>query len=241
MRTTIAYCVPALSVGGVVKVAVTKPPEALLLKGSEAEARSAPVGRLLAAFLMEMTTLGGVPVQDEQKRSSETFVACPVTVGVKVWPNHDVLLKPNACVSVVLCASRPSDVASVTLPALVVGSVLVGTPAWKSAVVVSVRQPLVAALASEKSFVVVPPSGTAMVVAVAVVRPGKLAAIPGYLPAGTVNEYWPFASVVGGRLPSVTVAPAMGEPPGVAVTVPLMVPLPTVVHCGYLNEPTRVW
>jgi hypothetical protein len=44
------------------------------------------------------------------------------------------------------------------------------------------------------------------------------------------------------RAPSSTVAPLMGAPPTVAVTVPESVPpSPTGVHSAYLKEPTRVF
>ena len=49
----------------------------------------------------------------------------------------------------------------------------------------------------------------------------------------------PTASVVVVRLPSVTVAPPIGAPPGLAATWPDTVPLPTTLHCGNLNEPIR--
>ena len=56
---------------------------------------------------------------------------------------------------------------SVTSPGLVDRSRFVATPAWKSAWVVSRGQALVGAFASEKSWVVVPPSATPMLVALA--------------------------------------------------------------------------
>ena len=57
-----------------------------------------------------------------------------------------------------------------------------------------------------------------------------------------MNEYWPFTSVVLVRPPRATVAPAIGAPPDVAVTVPESVPpAPTGVHEGNANEPIRVW
>jgi hypothetical protein len=67
--------VPAVSVGGEAKLTLKKLLAPLVLNGTVPEARSAPVGRLLAAFLIEITTFGGVPVQEKQKRSTSTFVA----------------------------------------------------------------------------------------------------------------------------------------------------------------------
>src|SRR6476646_416203 len=99
-----AYCIPAVSVGGEAKVAVKLPPAPLVLNGTDAEARSAPVGRLPDAFLMETVTFGGLPVQAAQNKFTSTRVACPVTPAVKVCAHHLVLLKPNPFVeSVVFC------------------------------------------------------------------------------------------------------------------------------------------
>ncbi len=55
---------------------------------------------------------------------------------------------------------------SMTSPGLAVRSTFVGTPVWKSAWVVSVGQALAGAVPSEKSFVVVAPSVTTMLVTV---------------------------------------------------------------------------
>jgi hypothetical protein len=66
-----------------------------------------------------------------------------------------------------------------TLPGLVVRSTFVPTPIWKSACVVSVRQPLWAASVSAKSCVVVLPSVTRMLVAVEELNPGALAVMLG--------------------------------------------------------------
>ena len=55
-----------------------------------------------------------------------------------------------------------------------------------------------------------------------------------------MNEYVPFAIVVVVRLPSETVAPPIGKPPGLVVTVPETVPFPIEVQPGNLKEPMRV-
>jgi hypothetical protein len=48
--------------------------------------------------------------------------------------------------------------------------------------------------------------------------------------------------VVATRLPNLTVAPLIGAPPTVAVTVPEIVPpAPTLVQEGRANVPMRVW
>src|SRR5947209_15256142 len=118
-----------------------------------------------------MTTFGGVPVQVKQNRSTSTFVAWPVMLGVNVWPNQDTLLKAAPLVDTfVFCWSMAGKSNRMTLPGLAVRLVLVGMPAWKSACVVSVRHALAAAVPSEKFCVVVPPSAMTMLLAVAVDR-----------------------------------------------------------------------
>ena len=95
----------------------------------------------------------------------------------------------------------------------------------------SVKQPLCGERAEREVLrVEVPPFGTAFVAAEPGSKPGLLAVSDGYVPAGTLNEYWPLPFVVVVRLPSATVAPEIGLAP--SVTVPESVPLPTVVQPG---------
>src|SRR5882672_5197086 len=129
----------------------------------------------------------------------------------------------------------------ITSPGLPLRSVFVGTPPWKSACDVSVRQPLVVAVLREKSTVVVAPSLTITLKVVLEVKPGREAAMLGYVPEGIpAKEYVPSAAVVAVLLPSATVTPAIGAPPAVAVTMPLTVPAATGVQLGKLNAPMRV-
>ena len=81
-----------------------------------------------------------------------------------------------------------------------------------------------------KLRVAVAPFGTAIVAAEPGSKPGLLAVSDAYVPAGTLNEYWPLPFVVVVRPPSARVAPEIGLEP--SVTVPESVPLPTVVHPG---------
>ena len=80
----------------------------------------------------------------------------------------------------------------------------------------------------------VPPFGTAIVAAEPGSKPGLLAVSDGYVPAGTLNEYWPLPFVVVVRLPSAMVAPEIGLAP--SVTVPESVPLPTGVQPGIVER-----
>src|SRR5689334_16726176 len=98
-------------------------------------------------------------------------------------------------------------------------------------------QPLPAAALSAKFLVVVPLSCTTTVVAVPELKPAALAVSVGYVPAGTLNEYWPVPFVVVVRLPSETIAPAIGRPLATFVTVPLSVPFPIVPQPGNWNAP----
>src|SRR4051812_5062433 len=207
-----------------------------------AVARSAPVGTagLPVVARSETVTLGVVPVQPGQKRSTSMWVTGPVGPGVKVCPAHVVELKAKPLLVTVVFASTLLFAASCTLPGSPVRSQPFGVPVWKSAWASSVKQPLVGAAASVKSFVAVPASGTSRPVADPGSKPGALAESDGYRPAGIVNEYLPLPSVVVVRLPSMTVAPVIAAPP-VAVTVPFSDPLPTVVQPGRWNEPMRVW
>src|SRR5882672_8022211 len=129
----------------------------------------------------------------------------------------------------------------ITSPGLPARSALVGTPPWKSACVVSVRQPLVDDALREKSTVVVAPSLTSTLRVVLELNPAKVAAMLGYVPEGIpVKEYVPSAAVVAVLLPSATVTPAIGAPPAVAVTVPFTAPAATGVQLGKLKAPMRV-
>src|SRR6266542_2130640 len=94
-RTTIAYIVPAVSVGGLAKFAVKNPPEPLEKPGMVAVARSAPVGKSPLAALIETVIFGVVPVQPLQNKSRSALVNWPLTPAVNVWPNHEVELKPK--------------------------------------------------------------------------------------------------------------------------------------------------
>ena len=105
-----------------------------------------------------------------------------------------------------------------------------GAPRWKVLCVLSVKQPLCAEALSVKLRVKVPPFGTVFGAAEPGSKPGLLAVSDGYVPAGTLNEYWPLPFVVVVRLPSAMVAPEIGLAP--SVTVPESVPLPTVVQPG---------
>src|SRR5260370_40096893 len=129
------------------------------------DARSAPVGTAGVALvdLIETVIVGVVPVQPLQNSSTSALVSLPVTAGVKVWPAQLELLKPNPLfVTVVFCGSILAPLKRRTSPGLLVRSQLVGTPPWKSAWVVSVRQPLVGASVREKFWVRVRPSFTTM-------------------------------------------------------------------------------
>src|SRR5262249_36851603 len=109
---------------------------------------------------IEAVMFGVVPVQPPatppQNSWTSTFASEPLTAGIKVWPFQPVAVKPvPVLVPSVYDWSRVGTFNSVTLLGLPVRSVLFGTPSWKSLVVVSVMQPLVGAVASEKFFVVV--------------------------------------------------------------------------------------
>src|SRR4051812_29388307 len=121
---------------------------------------------------------------------------------------------------------------------------LVATPAWKSAWVVSVRQALGGAAVNEKFCVVVPPSVTTMDEAEAGPNPGLPAVIDGYVPAGVPGEeeITEPSVVVERPAPNWTVAPGIGAPPGLTVTVPETVPpAPTGTQPGNAGiEPNLV-
>ena len=105
-RNTMAYRVPAVSVGGTAKFAEKNPPEGLLKPAIVAVARSTPVGTGVAPVVARIETVmfGVVPVQPEQKRLRSTCVSWPATPAVKVCPAHAVLLNPKpAFVVVVFC------------------------------------------------------------------------------------------------------------------------------------------
>src|SRR6185436_8401695 len=115
--------------------------------------------------LREIVMLGFVPLQPEQKNSTSIRLSLPVTVGVNVCPPHAVFVKPKPLgVTLEFCAAVLSGAASWTTPGLVVRSQLVGTPRWKVVWLLSVKQPLEAAVVSAKFRVSTPPSGTGSVV-----------------------------------------------------------------------------
>ena len=145
-----------------------------------ADAKSAPVGKLALVARTETVTVGAAPEHTEQKRFTSACTNCPVTAGIKVWPDQAVVEMPLPLVPrVVFCWSRFGVFTSVTLPALVVKSTFVGMPVWKSSVVVSVRQALAGAVASEKFCIVVLPSVTTMLLAVLEIYPAALAVMVG--------------------------------------------------------------
>ena len=67
-RVTSAYCVPAVSVGGLLKLAVWKPAAPLLNPVMVADARSAPVGRPPVVARRESVRFGVVPVHPLQNK-----------------------------------------------------------------------------------------------------------------------------------------------------------------------------
>ena len=99
-------------------------------------------------------------------------------------------LKPKPLLETfVFCWSTFAVFERTTSPELVVRSTFVATPISKSACVVSVKQPLVAAAVRAKFCVVVVLSLTTMLVAVLELNPASLAVMLGYVPAGIpVNE-----------------------------------------------------
>ena len=102
---------------------------------------------------------------------------------MNVCPPHGVApvaaMPVPVVVPAVLEASWVGGLSNTTSPGLTVRFTLVGTPAWKSACVVSVRQALVGAALSEKFCVVVAPSFTTMFAAVLELYPGALAVMLG--------------------------------------------------------------
>src|SRR5438105_3781367 len=96
-RKITAYVVPAVTVNGVVKVAVKNPPAPLLKPGIVAVARSAPVGSagVPAVARIDRLMFGVVPVQLLQKRSRSTLVMGPEIAALNVWPAQFVALKPK--------------------------------------------------------------------------------------------------------------------------------------------------
>src|SRR5256885_1136952 len=101
-----------------------------------AEARSPPVGNPPLVARMESVRFGVVPVHPLQNKLTSTFVTCPVPMGVNVCPNHVVVLKPPP--EVVISEFCGSPFTSCAEFGVVRRSTLVGTPACKSACVVSV-------------------------------------------------------------------------------------------------------
>ena len=81
-----AYRVPAVTIVGVVNVAVKKPPEPLEKPGIVAVARSGPVGSGVVPVVARIETVkfGVVPVHALQKRSRSTRVSKPLLGALKV-------------------------------------------------------------------------------------------------------------------------------------------------------------
>jgi len=190
--TTNPYVVPAVSAGGVLKVNAKKNPPPSEVPGEVALASKAPAvmfgTRLPPDVVVVLTSammFGFVPEQVAQKMYTSSFGSVPVTVGLNVWPSKAVEVKPKPAVLLSETETFRNGASSrMTLPGLVVRSVFAGTPSWKSAWVVSVRHPLLAAVVSEKFCVVVLPSVTVIGPADPVLKPGALAVMLGYVPAG---------------------------------------------------------
>src|SRR3954468_5619916 len=94
----------------------------------------------LPVVVLISTVIGwSVPEQDAQNIAMSIFARSPVTPGTKVWPNHCVLLRPVPLLEATDCTwSAFAGVSKITLPGLVLTSVLFVVPAAKSACVVSV-------------------------------------------------------------------------------------------------------
>src|SRR4051812_23472361 len=170
-----AYCVPAVSDAGEPKVAVseTVAPLAAPEPGMVAVARSAPVGRPPLVARMETARSGGVAPQPRQKSGTSALTSFPLIAGIKVCPVQAGVPKPvPVVVPAVLDWSSCGAFSSLTSPGLLVRSQLVATPVWKSACVVSVKQPLAAAVLSAKFCVAVLPSATVIGPADAELYPG---------------------------------------------------------------------
>jgi len=86
--------------------------------------------------------------------------------------------------NVVLFWSSAGALDKTTLPGLAVTSVLVAAPIWKSLCEVSTKQPLVAAVASAKFWLVTLLSVTITGPAEPELKPALLAVMFGYVPAG---------------------------------------------------------
>src|SRR5919112_4753062 len=99
--TTKPYTVPAVSVGGVLKLKVMNPPEPLEVPATVDEARSPPAVITMFPALVVLTStvrFGFVPEQEAQKMLTSSFCSVPVVTGVKVSPARLVLLKPTPAV-----------------------------------------------------------------------------------------------------------------------------------------------
>ncbi len=173
-----------------VAVNVTLAPLEKAEPGIVAVERSAPVGRPALVLRTDNVRLGGVAPQPLQKSWTSPLASVPVTAGMKVWPHQLGVPKPvPVLVPAVFDWSTAGALLSVTSPGLVFRStVALGTPVWKSVCVVSVMQALGGAAVKEKFCVVVPASVTAIELAEALPKPGLLAFIDGYRPAGTPKE-----------------------------------------------------
>src|SRR3954471_12853626 len=136
------------------------------------EARSAPVGTPPAVARSDIVRFGVVPTHDEQKSSTEAWVSWPVLLGVKVWPTHAVEFIPKPVLDTFrFCWLTPLSWPSRTAPGVVTRSQPVGVPAWNAFWELSVKQSGFVDVVSPRSWVVVPPLGTEMLAADAVVKP----------------------------------------------------------------------
>ena len=166
-RKISAYCVPAVRVVGDPKVAVYKTlaPLAKVEPGIVVLARSAPVGRPALVFRTDSVRFGGVAPQPLQKSWTSALARVPLTAGIKLWPVQLGVPKPvPVVVPAVFAWSTAGAFERVTSPGLVlISRLLVKTPSWNSALVVSVGHALATAAVRAKFCVVVPPSVTAIV------------------------------------------------------------------------------
>ena len=184
-----------------------------------------------------------MPVQPLQKRSRSTLVSLPVTAGVNVWPAQLVAGETEAVGGHRQCSAgrrRPHSTAS-RRRGCSVRSQLVGTPVWKSACVVSVRQPLGGAALSAKFRVVDRAVGHDDAGERRRVEAGEAGRDARVRAGGKAGERV-VAAGIGGRRPAAERHGRAGDRSARrrSVTVPCSVPLPIGVHDGNANEPMRV-
>jgi len=152
------------------------PPEPLELPAIVLLASSPPaviVGTPEVVVLTSAMMFGLVPEQVLQKMYTSRRASFPVIVGVNVWPARLVELKPKPFAFASSTRRfKIGEFVRVTFPGLELKSQFAGTPVWKSACVVSVKQPLTDAADSEKFFTVVPPLVTTTFDVVPGIKPG---------------------------------------------------------------------